>query len=357
MNHKIYRNITWLLLILFVFIIVLAGSYMGWNAANPQKTCASCHEISPAHSSWAESAHSEILCSKCHGTALGNGWHSLREKTGMVFTHVKNTPRHDDIRLTEDQLIETMQRCKSCHSTEFANWLSGGHSANYEHIFLHETHDTTEQLNFDCLRCHGMFYAGTINDLVEPLSVEGPWKMKDSTRTGLPTIPCMACHQIHAPGFPSVRPDYANPNLIFYGRVVQNNSVALYSRHEKTHFNLANLPTPVMLNNTDTVKTPVDFVYRLCVQCHASGVWHQAGQGDDRTPTGVHEGLSCRACHEPHSNYQRNSCNKCHPAISNCKLDVKTMNTTFFDPGSTNDIHHVACTDCHKDEKHKIRGR
>lgn len=350
MKNKIFRNIILISFILFTLLIVLGGSYTWWNAANPEKTCTSCHEINPAKDSWAGSAHSQVSCFKCHGTALGNGWHSLSEKAGMVFTHVKKSPRHDDIKMTEDQLIETMERCKNCHQAEYANWISGGHSADYSHIFLHETHNKTEQLNFDCLRCHGMFYSGTINDLVEPISTEGPWKMKDETRSDLPAIPCMACHQMHSHGIPSVRPDYSNPNFIFYGRVVQNNSVGLYSRHEKMHFDLANLPTPIMLNDNDTVRTPVDPVYRLCVQCHAPGVWHQAGQGDDHTPTGVHEGLSCRACHEPHSNFQRNSCDRCHPAISNCKLDVKTMNTTYFDPGSQNDIHHVKCTDCHKEK-------
>jgi hypothetical protein len=90
------------------------------------------------------------------------------------------------------------------------------------------------------------------------------------------------------------------------------------------------------------------------VQCHAPSVWHQAGSHDDKTPVGVHEGLSCRACHEPHSNFQRNSCNKCHPAISNCNLDVKTMNTSYFSPSSEHDIHSVACIDCHKENYHLI---
>ena len=40
----------------------------------------------------------------------------------------------------------------------------------------------------------------------------------------------------------------------------------------------------------------------------------------------------------------------CHPAISNCKLDVTKMNTSFKDPESPNNIHWVACTDCHKEK-------
>ncbi|HKJ78879.1 MAG TPA: cytochrome c3 family protein, partial [Prolixibacteraceae bacterium] len=108
------------------------------------------------------------------------------------------------------------------------------------------------------------------------------------------------------------------------------------------------LPTPVMLVGADTIQTPNDPVYKMCVQCHAPSVWHQVGSHDDQTPVGVHSGISCRACHEPHSNFQRNSCDKCHPAKSrNCKLDVRTMNTTYFSPSSEHDIHFVSCKDCH----------
>ena len=171
-----------------------------------------------------------------------------------------------------------------------------------------------------------------------------------------PTMPCMTCHQIHSKGEPAKRPDYSNPNNIFYSRNMENNSIGFYIRNEKIHFDLANLPTPVILNGADTVQTPADPVYRLCVQCHAPSVWHQAGSHDDQTPTGVHEGISCRACHEPHSNYQQNSCDKCHAGESkNCKLDVRTMNTTFFSPTSEHDIHFVSCTDCHEDQVRKIQ--
>ena len=350
MNTKILKNVIRLMVAFLLVLVISGGSYSWWNTANPGKTCASCHEISPAHETWTSSSHRDISCFKCHGTAFGNGWHSLTEKANMIFTHAKSAPFYDEIRLTEDQVLETILRCKSCHENEYSNWLASGHSATYSDIFLDEKHNSTEQVNFDCLRCHGMFYEGTTNDLVDPISMEGPWKMKDESRENLATIPCLSCHQIHSPGTPAARPDYANTNYIFYGRAMLNNSVGLYFRHEKTHFDLANLPTPVILNGTDTVRTSVDPVYRLCVQCHAPSVRHQAGSSDDHTPTGVHEGLSCRACHEPHSNYQRNSCDKCHAEKSkNCKLDVRSMNTTFISPESPNDIHFVSCKDCHKD--------
>lgn len=344
---KILRILALLSVVILIGLFVFGGSYSYWLVASPEKTCASCHEIGSSVKTMGESAHTQISCFECHGTAFSNGMHSLSEKSQMIFSHLKSKPESENIRMTEAQYLETMERCEKCHQTEYAEWKASGHSATYAAIFLDEKHNTTEQLNFDCLRCHGMFYEKTINELVHPISTEGPWRLKDQVKAKQPVIPCMACHQIHSPGVPAKSPDYSNPNHIFYGRNLENNSVGFYSRHEKTHFHLNQLPTPIMFNGTDTVKSSDDPVYRLCVQCHAPSAWHQAGQGDDRTLRGVHEGLSCTACHEKHSNNQRNSCVKCHPAISNCKLDVLTMNTTYANPASPHNIHSVACKDCH----------
>lgn len=338
---------------ILVSILILAGTlgfggfYAYWSVARPEKTCASCHEISSSVKTMGISAHTRISCFECHGTAFSNGLHSLSEKLQMIFSHLRSKPESEDIRMSEAQYLETMERCVKCHETEYADWKSSGHSATYAAIFLDEKHNKTEQLNFDCLRCHGMFYEKTINELVEPISIEGPWRLKDKEKTRQPVIPCMACHHIHSPGTPAKAPDYSKPDSIFYQRNLENNSVGFYSRHEKMHFPLTQLPVPIMFNGTDTVKASDDPVYRLCVQCHAPSVWHQARQGDDRTLRGVHEGLSCTSCHEMHSNNQRNSCLKCHPAISNCKLNVLTMNTTYSNPASPHNIHSVSCKDCH----------
>jgi hypothetical protein len=73
----------------------------------------------------------------------------------------------------------------------------------------------------------------------------------------------------------------------------------------------------------------------------------QAGSGDDRTAVGVHEGLSCLACHLKHGQQTRASCANCHPRLSNCGLDVEKMDTTFKDPKGGHNIHSVKCADCH----------
>jgi hypothetical protein len=96
-----------------------------------------------------------------------------------------------------------------------------------------------------------------------------------------------------------------------------------------------------------SVKISQDSNQNLCIQCHSPNTFNMAGTADDRTPRGVHEGISCLACHDSHSNSAIASCKNCHPAISNCKLDVEKMNTTYSDQSSKNNIHFVECTDCH----------
>ena len=73
----------------------------------------------------------------------------------------------------------------------------------------------------------------------------------------------------------------------------------------------------------------------------------QARSGDDRTPVGVHEGLSCLACHQKHRQTTRASCSGCHPRLSNCGLDVEKMDTTFVNGESRHNVHFVKCADCH----------
>jgi hypothetical protein len=332
---------------LLVFLILFSSFYSYWNSTSPEKTCASCHEIGKSVNIFAQSSHRELSCKECHGTALSNGFHSLKEKGMMVVHHVRNKII-EDIRLNEDQLLAVMDNCNRCHTAEYAGWSSGGHSARYRHILLDKKHNQTEQINPDCLRCHGMFSDVPVQDLVEPLDKTGPWKMKNTETLDKPVIPCMACHQIHNVGFPRVNPDYSNPLNVFYLRQVSSVKVSFYYRPDKTNISAEYLPKLLLWEGDKSVNVSDDLLMRNCIQCHSPNARHQAGSSDDRTPRGVHEGIGCTACHEPHSNDARQSCIKCHPVISNCKLDVTKMNTTFNDPGSPNNIHWVACTDCHK---------
>jgi hypothetical protein len=333
MKRKITTRILILVLsiTLLAFVILSGSFYAYWNSAPPEKTCSSCHEIGKSVNMFVQSAHREFKCQECHGTALSNGFHSLIEKGMMVAHHVKSKIV-EDIRLNEDQLLAVMNNCKRCHTSEYADWSSGGHSARYHDILLDRKQNEAEQINSDCLRCHGMFSDLPVQDLVEPLDKKGPWVLKIPEMADKPVIPCMTCHQTHRKGLPKVNPDYSDPGGIFYMRKDTSEVAGFYYRPER----------PVNVSD--------DILMRNCVMCHSPDARHQAGTSDDLTPRGVHEGLSCTACHESHSNDARKSCLKCHPAISNCKIDVTTMNTTYKDQKSPNNIHWVGCVDCHKEK-------
>lgn len=289
---------------------------------------------------------------ECHGTALSNGWHSLKEKSNMVFSHISGGKRHEDIHMNEEQLLEVSGKCAKCHQSEHANWLAGGHSANYKDIFLDEKHNSMEQPYWDCFRCHGIFYDGNIYDLMEPISSTGPWHLKQPGKAMDATMPCLTCHKVHMESERLLKTiAMNNPKEIHYNRDKKLPGYGLYLRAGKTFLRADKLPVPKIFKGDDIVKVSDDPAQRLCIACHSPNAFHQAGSQDDRTPTGVHEGLSCIACHAPHSNNAVNSCKTCHPAISNCGIEVEKMNTTYFNKSSKNNIHFVKCTDCHHDKE------
>lgn len=337
-----------ILISVVILVVVLSTSYTIWNSAEPQNSCASCHEISGSVETSSHSSHREIKCDKCHGAALSNGWHSLKEKVSMLFIHFSENKKNEDIRLTEDQIIRMIDRCKNCHRTEFADWRSGGHSVTYKQIFLDEKHNKMETPYWDCFRCHGMFYEGNIYDLIEPVNKKGPWKLKDAGRADLPVIPCLTCHEIHTMNETRKQvSNLRNPKAIFYEREKRDIYFGLYLRADKMFLRADKLGDPKIFELGKEVTTSGEFTQNLCVQCHSPNYRHEAGTSDDRTPTGVHEGLSCNSCHAPHSNNAKDMCDNCHPAISNCGLDVRIMNTTYASSESPFNIHHVNCSDCH----------
>jgi len=335
-------------LVLLAVLIVFSSFYAYWDCAPADKTCARCHEIRCEVHELENSSHRELSCKECHGTAFSQGFRSIKEKSGMVVKHFRKV-NTENIRMSEAQLLDVMNNCQRCHTVEFARWEAGKHSATYSEIFLDSLHNSTEQLNYDCLRCHGMYFEGSIGDLVEPLSTEGPWHLKDARRADISTIPCLSCHMIHTDGYPigSV-PENIKDSL---GREYNASRAGLgiFDRMEGRHFNAESMPVMKLYQGDSLITVSEDTGMRNCVQCHAPNSWHQAGTGYDKTPRGVHAGLSCLACHDPHSNSAKNSCINCHPAVSNCNQDVTKMNTTYFDPDSPNDIHTVSCADCHND--------
>ncbi|MDR1335601.1 MAG: hypothetical protein LBK22_02085 [Tannerella sp.] len=298
-----------------VFVLVTAGSYITWNRLEPERTCARCHEIAPTHARWKASAHADVHCIECHGTAVSGGFHSLQEKVNMVFTHFTGDRQNEDIRLSERQALEIHRRCIACHQSEHAGWLAGGHAVDYREIFMDSVHNATEKPYWDCLRCHGMFYGGNIHDLMALEDTSAAhWRIRDREQESLPAIPCLACHEIHTDN-PVSRRYVADGDSSRTG-IARNPRTALYMRADRRHMRADMLPVPVMYDGDAELDAASDPVTRLCMQCHAPGFRHQAGSEDDRTVTGVHQGIGCIACHRPHSGDTGESCAQCHPSLT-----------------------------------------
>jgi hypothetical protein len=317
----------------FVFLVACCAGSLAWfHFGNPTHTCSSCHEMTGVHSAWSQSSHRTLHCRHCHGGSLTLDVHALRAHVNRVAQHFVRSP-DQPIHLTERDVLALQETCRACHPQSFADWESGRHSATYARMFLNTTHNQNEQLAADCLRCHGMFFDGYIEDLVTPISTTGPWALKEAAKASQPVIPCLACHQVHTPAAAGLQSAY------------------LYVRHEQASISADLLPITPVTQGDHPVKVSPDARQRLCTQCHAPDAFRQLRSRMDRTPSGVHEGLSCLDCHSPHSNSAKASCAACHPSDSHCGLDVEKMDTTFLSTGSGHNIHFVACGDCHNGQR------
>jgi hypothetical protein len=319
---------------------------VSWTAAPAHRTCVSCHQMQEPYDALMASAHREVSCSQCHGGSF-SGIHTIRENARRVWTQAVR-PEGAGARLSEAHVVEMMQRCRSCHAREYADWSASGHSVTYTTIFLDEAHNGIEPPNNDCLRCHGMYFDGDIGTLLAPVppgAGASGLRFTDATRVDVPAIPCQACHAVHVPGaLATLHGDDGDGPSRRRSRVP---AVGFYDRAEKRLIPADLLPVPRIRHRGEPVAVSNNAAQRVCTQCHAPNAAHQAGTADDRTPRGVHEGLGCQACHRPHSNEAVASCASCHPAQSNCGLDVTRMNTTYLSPESPNDVHFVSCQDCH----------
>ena len=173
-----------------------------------------------------------------------------------------------------------------------------------------------------------MFFQGDIATLVTSSGPKGAWAFADPAKAAQPAIPCLACHQVHGPA-------------------AGNQRASFFDHRERTHYAAQRLPVAAIVDGARAVKVSRDPRQRVCVQCHAPAATHQLASADDRTPAGVHEGLSCLDCHWSHDTSARASCAACHPADSHCGIPVEKMDTTFLNPKSAHNVHTVACVDCH----------
>lgn len=301
---------------LVCLVLVLIASYSAWNYSHPDYTCAQCHEIRTACRQWEQSFHAGIACTDCHGTAL-ESWKSATEKLRMVKNHYTKEQTSEDIHLSETQALAVANRCAVCHQAEQAAWQAGAHSADYEDIFLDRAHNHLERPYWDCFRCHGMFYDGDIDDLMD-LQSDKPdeWYLKDRQAAQRPTITCLACHQSHHEQTPYA--DYSQMEESVresLAEVKRTPPTALYMRADHRHLPAVDLQ-PIAMYEGDSLRQVItDPNTLLCMQCHSADIFHHIGSSDDKTPIGIHEGKSCISCHDPHSNQLKTADRDVHKKV------------------------------------------
>ncbi|HRR26211.1 MAG TPA: multiheme c-type cytochrome [Acidobacteriota bacterium] len=335
------------ILVLFgAAVLINAGYYVG--SISSGAFCATCHIIRPSVELWQVSTHRNIPCSDCHGSAFTLSVEAQRTHWERLYLQLTGRlPR--DVALKDRHVDALNERCIACHQQAGAAWIAGGHSMRYRDVFLNTQQNRSVQLNDDCFRCHGLYYdRGAVTTLVEPIDTTGPWRFRDPAVADRPAIPCLSCHRMHTPGSPAARPNYAEPRRIGQTREAPVHSLAFYDRRERLSVPTRQLPQPRLTDTGRSVTMSPDRRQALCYQCHAPDTSYHVGSGDDRTPVGVHEGISCLACHANHTQDARASCATCHPKMSNCGLDVEKMDTTFRSSDSPNNIHWVRCEDCHR---------
>jgi hypothetical protein len=347
MNKLIKSAIVALASIGLLAVLSLSGASWYYSSEHG-RGCASCHEMIPYATGFHGSAHRGLTCLDCHEASLSTKLRHIR----VHLTH--SWP--EAIRLREVDVFTMTDSCQRCHRQEYAAWNAGPHGATYARIFTDASHNSRRMPMDDCLRCHGMYFGGPIRDLVQPVSTKGPWHIVPAGLADHPAMPCQTCHAIHTVGEPATRPA---ARISMAGPAVPA-TLAFFDRRERLHFSAALLPIPTLFDGAHELRMSHDPNQALCYQCHAPrfpeagseaalhGWGPQASSGDDRTPMGVHEGLSCAACHTGHMENARASCKNCHPKMSNCGIDVETMDTTFSNAASKHNIHWVKCADCHQ---------
>ena len=339
-----YRRLYVVLPILLVAILFLPGASVYYRYSGG-RSCARCHEIWQPYTDWHTSTHRNVPCSDCHGDVftLDAGFHL--KNIHRLYAHLSGEIP-EQVRLKADDVQKMVGRCGKCHQQEQADWAAGPHAVTYKEIFLDKTHNHQRHLMDDCLRCHAMHFNGGIRDLVTPIDTKGPWQLRDPKLADQPVMPCLVCHQMHRQGSLLARPALkpVNPGP---GQELFRPSLALFDRRELDYVAVGRLSLPVMRDGDRAIKISPDTRQALCYQCHAPLADRKVGSGDDRTAVGVHEGLSCLACHLGHGQKTRASCATCHPQLSNCGLDVETMDTTFKSTKSPHNVHFVKCIDCH----------
>ena len=329
-----------------VVILLLAIAAPSVYYERSGSACASCHEIWQPYTDWHSSTHRNVPCSSCHGDVLtlNAGFHL--NNMSRVFAHLRGDVPEKP-KLKNSDVLAMTSRCQGCHQQEFAAWRASRHSTTYSDIFLNVSQNQKQMLMDDCLRCHAMHFQGGIRDLVAPLNTKGPWRLLKTELASQPAVPCLTCHQVHREGA-LLAQSAPNAFVTSTQQEITRPSLAYFDRREFDSVPVSDLPLPTVFEGTRLVRMSHDQRQALCYQCHAPLASQQVNSGDDRTPVGVHEGLSCFSCHLQHGQWTRPTCDNCHDQHTDCGLNVEKMDTTFKDKSSRHNIHSVECSDCHE---------
>lgn len=296
---------------LLATLIVLA-TWLSWAdsaAANESAACTQCHVTGAPADIHILGPHQAMDCGDCHTNNLSSKFHGPKANADALRDEAARRLL-DPVTLTEAQVLAMMTQCASCHASQFSEWKTNAHSMTYAAVFLNKGHNQTEQINHDCLRCHGMFFEGTVRDIVTPLETAGPWKLKQPKLAKRPAIPCLACHRVHEHQEAFIQTANSSTNSANVGLT------GFYDRREQIFFPMSQLPHPKVTQKGAVVKMSEDPRIRVCYQCHAPSAYHVAGSSDDRTPVGAHVGLSCMDCHPPHALKSASTCAKCHSQVT-----------------------------------------
>jgi len=193
--------------------------------------------------------------------------------------------------------------CSPCHKTEHGNWAMSLHGLSASDALLNVEHNKAEVVTNECLHCMAPFQEKLgIRALITPVDTKGPWKLLPAA-SQWQSISCEVCHD----------PSSSAPRML-----------AFY-------------------NGTTGSYEQVPDVTTLCEKCH------QSGTDDSRDVKGsVHDGIGCEMCHVRSQMNFDPTCGQCHPAIGPGKHpDVTTLDTTYKDLNSKNNIHFVTCKSCH----------
>ena len=266
MKTKKFRKVSLLILVAALLLVILPGFYL--SSTGTTNYCYRCHEIRPAYEQWAGSSHREIQCKECHGSSLTLDPSFHAKNLHELVAHIRGEipPK---LVLKDFEVDRAGASCARCHQNKQALWKASGHSMTYADVYLNPAENRKTLLNDDCMRCHGMFFEGRIEDIVAPIDTAGPWELVQPGLAERPAIPCLACHRIHCEGKPGEKPDYAKPLEISYARQSGTFSLAFYDRREKEHFASAVLQLPAMTDQGRPVIMSPDKRQGLCYQCHA----------------------------------------------------------------------------------------